>query len=48
MAFNNLQNVPLPMVFPSRRFGESLEPPYIFGAMKLDQWAITLSSKDGW
>ena len=32
---------------PSRRFGESLEPLYIFGAMKLDQWAITLSSKDG-
>lgn len=31
----------------SRRFGESLEPWYIFGAMELDQWAITLSSKDG-
>jgi hypothetical protein len=31
----------------SRRFGESLEPWDIFGAMELDQWAITLSSKDG-
>lgn len=34
-------------LFKSRCFGESLEPRYIFGAMKLDQWAITLSSKDG-
>jgi len=31
----------------SRRFGEWLEPRDIFGAFGLDQWAITLSSKDG-
>ena len=31
----------------SRCFGESFEPWYIFGAMELDQWAITFSSKDG-
>jgi len=33
--------------FKCRRFGNLLEPRYIFGAIELDQWAITLSSKDG-
>ena len=50
--FFDWQNVPLltleRLLFArSRRFGESLEPWDIFGAMELDQWAITLSSKDG-
>lgn len=58
IVFYNLQNVPLPIVAQSvydwrfaphlsRRFGELLESLYILGARKLDQWAITLSSKDG-
>jgi len=49
-TFPDWQNVPLltlEKLSRSRRFGESLEPWYIFGAMELDQWAITLSSKDG-
>ena len=46
-------NVPLPNSFiffytkKSRFFGEFLEPRSIFGEKKLDQWAVTLSFKDG-
>lgn len=49
LAFNNLQDVLLPFCCSSRsrRFGGQLEPRDIFGAFGLDQWAITLSSKDG-
>lgn len=50
LTFKKLQNVLLPFYHipdKSRRFGVYFEPRYIFGAIKLDQWAITLSSKDG-
>jgi len=49
------QNVPLPkrnwsnewIRFLIRCFGGYLKPRYIFSASTLDQWALTLSSKDG-
>jgi len=45
-----LQNVLLPnkaIWLYSHRFGNILETRYIFSDSKLDQWALTLSSKDG-
>lgn len=49
-SFNKLQNVPLPYFDVDqniRHFGKLHKTRYIFGAISLDQWAITLSSKDG-